>query len=323
MVVYVWQCYRKMLHDIISVGKWNMKVVKNQGDKCMKKCPRCGKENVDEARFCTWCRAELPVKKTKKQEKSVIIASVAIGLAVVVITGVGYKMLLGTRPVYDQYDEVGEFDSAGYAVVGKETDSDASENYMVYGLINKDGEEILPCEYASIDSSMDHYGYRRISKLPYPFDYTEEYLGVINLDGNIMISEDYPVISNIGDSGYYIAKENGANMWGIIDENFEWIQEPNYSWINAIRDDYGDEVEIDGSYMLVAGYDFQEGHTAGIINMYGEMVVPMEYYDIMPSLNGGKVVVVDQDGYYGAIDLKGNVVIPCEYVDIEDVYEFY
>lgn len=284
----------------------------------MKKCPRCGKENIDEARFCIWCREELPVKKTKK---GVIIASIAIGFAAVVIVGGGYKMLSGTRSADDQYDEVGEFDSAGYAVVEKETDADASENYMVYGLINEDGEEILPCEYASIDSSMDHYGYRRISKLPYPFDYTEEYFGVISLDGNIMISEDYPVISNIGDSGYYIAKENGTNMWGIINENFEWIKESNYSWINVIRDDYGDAVEIDGSYMLVAGYDFQEGHAAGIINMYGEMIVPMEYYDILPSLNGGCVVVTDQNGYYGAIDLKGNIVIPCEYVDIEDVYE--
>lgn len=25
----------------------------------MKKCPRCGKENIDEARFCIWCREEL------------------------------------------------------------------------------------------------------------------------------------------------------------------------------------------------------------------------------------------------------------------------
>lgn len=289
----------------------------------MKKCPRCGKENVDDARFCTWCREELPVKKIKKQEKSVIIASVVIGLAVVVIAGAGYKILSGTCSIYERYDEVGEFDSSGYAVVGKETDADASENYMVYGLVNEDGKEILPCEYASIDDSVDYYGYRRIYKLPYPFDYTEEYLGVVSPDGNVMISDDYGVISNIGDSGYYIAKETGTNMWGIINDNFEWIQEPNYSWISSIKDDNGFEVEVDGSYILAAGYDFQEGHTAGIINMYGEIVVPMEYYDIMPWLSGENenIIVIDQDGYYGAIDLKGNVVIPCEYVDIEDVYE--
>jgi predicted nucleic acid-binding Zn ribbon protein len=293
------------------------------GIKYMKTCPRCGKENMDEAKFCIWCREELSVNKAKKQNKSIIIAWVAIGFAVVVIVGVGYNILSGTRPNYDQYDEIGEFDSSGYAVVGKETDSDASENYMVYGLINKEGKEILPCEYASIDNSMDYYGYRRISKLPYPFDYTEEYSGVVSPDGNVMISEDCAVISNIGDSGYYIAKETETNMWGIIDDNFEWIQEPDYSWISSIKNDYGYEVEVDGSYVLVAGYDFQEEHVAGIINMYGEMVVPMEYYDIMPWLNGENenLVVIDQDGYYGAIDLRGNIVIPCEYVDIEDVYE--
>lgn len=292
-----------------------------EGIKYMKKCPRCGKENIDEAQFCIWCREELSVKKIKKQDKSIIVASVIIGLAVIIMAGAGYKILSVTQPKYDQYDEVGEFDSAGYAVVGKETDADASENYMVYGLINRDGEEILPCEYASIDSSVDHYGYRRISKLPYPFGYTEEYVGVISPDGNIMISEDYPVISNIDGSGYYIAKEAETNMWGIVNENFAWIQEPDYSWISSIRDDNGDVVEVDGSYMLAAGYDFQESHGAGIINMYGETIVPMEYYDIIPSLKGGKVVVIDSDGYYGAIDLQGNIAVPCEYIDIEDVYE--
>ena len=34
----------------------------------MKKCPKCGKENIDEARFCTWCRAELPVISEKKKK---------------------------------------------------------------------------------------------------------------------------------------------------------------------------------------------------------------------------------------------------------------
>lgn len=110
-------------------------------------------------------------------------------------------------------------------------------------------------------------------------------------------------------------------MWGIVNENFARIQEPDYSWISSIRDDNGDVVEVDGNYMLAAGYDFQESHGAGIINMYGETIVPMEYYDIIPSLKGGKVVVIDSDGYYGAIDLQGNIAVPCEYIDIEDVYE--
>ena len=43
----------------------------------MKKCPKCGRENVDEANFCTWCRTELP-KERKKYGKGIVIASCVI-----------------------------------------------------------------------------------------------------------------------------------------------------------------------------------------------------------------------------------------------------
>ena len=49
----------------------------------MKKCPKCGKENIDEAKFCTWCRAELPViLEKKKNDPGRIIAIVILILAI-------------------------------------------------------------------------------------------------------------------------------------------------------------------------------------------------------------------------------------------------
>lgn len=325
----------------------------------MKKCPKCGRENVDEANFCTWCRTEL-TKERKKYGKGIIIASsVVIGIAFMV--GITYKILprlfadqdgdmetifisgndeklYPTKFMNDehkwgyknenneivvgcQYDEANDFDNSGYAVVGKETDSDASANYMVYGLINAEGEEIIACENNSIENSVDHYGYRKVSRLPYPFYYDGEYWGVIDSGGSIMISKKYREICNIGNSGYYIAQEAESNMWGIINSGFEWICEPKYSWISLIYDENEDVVEtVDEIYMMVAGCDFQEGHAAGIMNMYGEMVVPLEYYDIFPELKGGCLIVENQEGYYGAIDLDGNTVVSCKYIDIDDVY---
>ena len=44
----------------------------------MKKCAKCGKENIDEARFCTWCRAELPVTVEKKKNNSGRIIAIVI-----------------------------------------------------------------------------------------------------------------------------------------------------------------------------------------------------------------------------------------------------
>lgn len=49
----------------------------------MKKCPKCGKENIDEARFCTWCRAELPVILEKKKNNPGRIIAIVILIAAI------------------------------------------------------------------------------------------------------------------------------------------------------------------------------------------------------------------------------------------------
>lgn len=261
----------------------------------MKKCPNCGKENIDEAKFCTWCRYGFPVtveNKTNNKGKKI-----ALGILVIAICAClgGVYMLLengknensqkqkiaqnsesvqqdkssqedesaetdeaaesisgeylapfmnsdskwgyinqdGEVVIECKYDSASGFDKDGYAVVGMETDSDASEYYTIYGLINSKGEEIISPDYSYINDSIantcDNYGYRTISRLPYPFYYEEEYWGVIDNNGNIMISPEYSRISNIGDSGYYIASDAETGMYGIIDEDYEWVCEPEYS----------------------------------------------------------------------------------------------
>ena len=119
----------------------------------------------------------------------------------------------------------------------------------------------------TIGSTCDNYGYRTITRLPYPFDYDEQYSGVMDKNGNIMMSPEYSSIYNIGDSGYFIACESETGMYGIIDENYEWICEAEYSGIYKVWEDSTDNlVKVNGEYLLIAEYDFQEGHGAKIIN---------------------------------------------------------
>ena len=59
----------------------------------MKKCPKCGKENIDEARFCTWCRAELPVILEKKKNNPGRIIAIVILIAAICACLVGVFML--------------------------------------------------------------------------------------------------------------------------------------------------------------------------------------------------------------------------------------
>lgn len=233
----------------------------------------------------------------------------------------GYINTDGDVVIECKYDSAYEFDQDGYAVVGMQTDSDASEYYTIYGLVNTEGEEIIPLDYSYINSSIgstcDNYGYRTITRLPYPFDYDEQYSGVMDKNGNIMMSPEYSSIYNIGDSGYFIACESETGMYGIIDENYEWICEAEYSDIYKVWEDSTDNlVKVNGEYLLIAEYDFQEGHGAEIINEYGETIVPMEYYDINSQCGMNRLVVENSEGYYGAIDLEGNLEVPCQYDEL-------
>lgn len=136
-------------------------------------------------------------------------------------------------------------------------------------------------------------------------------------NGNIMMSPEYSSIYNIGDSGYFIACESETGMYGIIDENYEWICEAEYSDIYKVWEDSTDNlVKVNGEYLLIAEYDFQEGHGAEIINEYGETIVPMEYYDINSQCGMNRLVVENSEGYYGAIDLEGNLEVPCQYDEL-------
>lgn len=347
----------------------------------MKKCPNCGKENIDEAKFCTWCRYGFPVtveNKTSNKGKKI-----ALGILVIAICAClgGVYMLLesgknantqkkeiaqkeesiqeeesaetdevaetisgeylapfmnsdskwgyinqdGEVVIECKYDSASEFDKDGYAVVGMETDSDASEYYTIFGLINSKGEEIIPPDYSYINNSIgtvcDNYGYRTISRLPYPFYYEEEYQGVIDHNGNIMISPEYSSISNIGDSGYYIACDAETGMYGIIDEDYEWVCEPEYSWINSMWEVSGvsteNEAKVNDRYILLVSCTFQEGGSVvGIINTQGETIVPLDFSDIKAEIGSDRIIVKDGSGYYGAIDLNGEIQIPCQYDEI-------
>lgn len=342
----------------------------------MKKCSKCGKENIDEARFCTWCRAELPVTVEKKKNDTGRILAIVILIVAICACLVGVFMLFkdensgnnqgeniaqkegssqadndipaekkisgvylapfmneegkwgyintdGEVVIECKYDLAYEFDEEGYAVVGMETDSDASEYYTICGLINAKGEEIIPLDYnyinSSIDSFCDSYGYRTITRLPYPLDYDDQYTGVIDKNGNIMISPVYSNISNIGDSGYYVACDAETGLCGIIDEDYKWICDPVYSNIYKVWDSLtGNLAKMNAEYLLIADYNLGGEQENLILNTYGEIIVAMENYDIHSELGMTRLVVSNNEGYYGAIDLSGNFQIPCQYDQLGD-----
>ena len=352
----------------------------------MKKCPKCGKENIDEARFCTWCRAELPVILEKKKNDPGRIIAIVILIAAICACLVGVFMLFkdenygndqgeeitqkeengqadkdipvekkilgvylapfmndegkwgyintdGDVVIECKYDSAFAFDQDGYAVVGMQTDSEASEYYMIYGLINTEGEEIIPLDYSYINSSIgptcDDYGYRTISRLPYPLYYDEEYSGVMDKNGNIIMSPEYSNISNIGDSGYYVACDAETGLCGIIDEDYEWICEPEYSGIYEVGiNENWNVIDSNGEYLFsethdnhevnekyIAGNNEEKKH--GILILKSGEVVSTEYQKYMLSYTVPDIVEVYDGANYGMLGENGELIVPCSYDSCE------
>ena len=321
----------------------------------MKKCSKCGKENIDEARFCTWCRAELPVTVEKKKNDTGRILAIVILIVAICACLVGVFMLFkdensgnnqgeniaqkegssqadndipaekkisgvylapfmneegkwgyintdGEVVIECKYDLAYEFDEEGYAVVGMETDSDASEYYTICGLINAKGEEIIPLDYnyinSSIDSFCDSYGYRTITRLPYPLDYDDQYTGVIDKNGNIMISPVYSNISNIGDSGYYVACDAETGLCGIIDEDYKGkdlllvgVLKGSVVFISELLKRLHNPCEID--FMAISTYG-KESKSSGVVKILKDLDRSIE----------GKEVLIVEDIVDSGITLK-------------------
>lgn len=56
-----------------------------QERKRMKKCPNCGKENIDEAKFCIWCSAGVSIDEKKRINVKTLILKIMFGIAAVAV----------------------------------------------------------------------------------------------------------------------------------------------------------------------------------------------------------------------------------------------
>lgn len=196
-----------------------------------------------------------------------------------------------------------------------------------WGLINQFNEIVLPLEYELID--------RHIIK-----DINEKY-GFINSVGEIAVNSIYDYAEKVYNSQfqedwYYVELDN---KYGILNSDFDIEIPINYDSVYMDNDhiivgeagkygiiDYYGETVIESIYdgmmfQIVRNAaeikDFvkvRENELYGIINLDGDIVLPIEYDDFKVYEN---VIVVEKNGYFGVIDYEFNTIIGISYTDIQ------
>ena len=217
------------------------------------------------------------------------------GLAPVTIGDKRYYIDQAGNQILDvsQYESIDSFHN-GYALVAKIIQEGETNNYY-YGLIDRDGNEVLPCLYGYYIQMLDD-GFSIVSES----NFAQE--GVIDISGNIVI----PIINDwcfaFGD--YICVSQNEKK--GLMDKTGAVILPVAYTSIGRLNEGLA-AVQKDGKW--------------GYIDETGQEVIPLQYEDyfinafeesIERDFSEG-LAAVKVDDKAGYIDADGKVVIDCQY----------
>lgn len=199
------------------------------------------------------------------------------------------------EPVYDDIS----FSDEGVFIVGVKEDSEPEgfkflpvETVWEYGLIDLNGQVILPPTYAysdnhrGIDRMEFHQGLAAVC--------VNHKWGYINARGEMVIDPKFESAKNFSHGVAYI-QQNG--LYGLIDKRGNIIVEPQYINISS---------EIKNGYIRVENKD----HRWGVIDTTGRTVVPPRYEYAFGDCSEG-MVIIQQGEKFGYADCRtDNIILP-------------
>ena len=196
-----------------------------------------------------------------------------------------------------------------------------------YGLINMDGNEVLPCEYEEITALQGVEGALIVLK--------DGNYGIVNDEGNILIPAEYTEIQAVGEEtsqGFIVRNADGK--YGIVDTSNGQVLATNYDGISKIHQgDYyvvteGEKQKVvrkDGTEVLNGDYDeivailknpengiiYKDADKYGIMKLSGEKTINASYDDLQESKTG--IFIARTGENYGIIDLGGETKVEFKY----------
>ena len=196
------------------------------------------------------------------------------------------------------------------------------------GILNMNGETVLPCEYVIRTMDSFHEGRLPVKKEGVGYGYVNEHgeivipcrwtygsvfseglarvldgmkSGYIDPDGNLVIflPEGWNARGDFRDGMALV--ENDQGLYGYIDQTgalvipFQWEKADAFS---------------EGIAQV-----WQDGK-CGFIDQTGALVIPCQWKRAQKAQDG-HIIVQDENGLWGVMDLAGNLTVPCVYSSIE------
>jgi|GEM_PF-3557639 len=212
-------------------------------------------------------------------------------------TGYGFSDDDGNVIIEPKYDFVFPFydDLTRVGVWNGEKDSYGHKIYN-WGFIDKQGNEVIPLEYEFVWVFSE--GLAAAKK--------DGKYGFIDKQGNVAIPFIYNTASNF-EHGLAYADWNYIDKTGqvVIDCAGYSVLYPRYS-----RHDFNSRNKKDD--FSAERFILKDSKTSlvGCYNAKGEVVIPFEYEDIQPFVEG--YTGVKQDGKWGIADTNGNITVPVQ-----------
>ena len=195
------------------------------------------------------------------------------------------------------------------AIVGRNLIDDPYANSLKkYGLIDENFNEILPMEYDSI--CIEDNGFITVQQKD---EESNNSVGLYDYQGNEIIPCEYAYILGVESNSKVLvaSKDYGSSLgYSLIDRKGNLIiPENKYDEINVTNMDN------------IFYFHSSENQKYGLINEFGEEIVPAKYDYYIDSFSQNGLARVKSNDKYGYIDESGNEIIPCVYMEALDFNE--
>ena len=172
-----------------------------------------------------------------------------------------------------------------------------SRENELYGVIDKEGNVVVPCEYNRIRDFSEG--------LAILID-SDDKCGVIDENGNVVVPCKYVYVGNFSE-GLAAVEKNGK--WGFIDKNDNEVIPCKYEDVESFSE----------GLAPVAIKKINKKLKYGFVNKHGKMLIPCKY-DFVRNFSEG-LAAVEKNGKWGFIDKDGNEVAHCRYKKVENFSE--
>lgn len=185
-----------------------------------------------------------------------------------------------------------------------------------YGIADKNGKLIVPCEYSRVAIKTDNQTPPR--HVAYHVSDKRGKGGIIDLKGNQIVPCKYSIIMLDESGGYSVHANDG---WGYCNSRGVEVVPTKFKLTGYIP-----AIETGPDYILVLGEEGLGAYTPG-----GSLIVPPRFddvYNLEGTVFGGYKFIVRKGSNYGLYSWSGSQIVPCQYSEVyqgthPDVTGFY